>query len=135
VPAPLPPLAPGEGGAERMLVCDDDPLVLRSLVQMLEAGGYRIRAVEGGEAALEALDQEPFDIVVTDVIMGRINGPEVARRARELHPGLPVVFVSGYTKDVLAATLDGPLVVKPFGRAELLDAVRRALLARPKQAT
>jgi CheY-like chemotaxis protein len=84
--------------------------------------------VESGAVALERLDAA--DVLVTDVVMPGMSGVELAVRARERRPNLPVVFVSGYTGDATLAASDDPataFLAKPFDGDELLRAVRTTL--------
>lgn len=71
----------------------------------------------------------PAAVLVTDVLMPAMNGAELARCALERHPAIRVAFASGYTRDVLPADLDGPLLSKPFALETILAAMRE-LLAR-----
>ena len=132
VPAVAAPVAARPPARERVLVCDDDPFVRRSVERLVESGGYVVLGAGSGREALELLDREGAEILVTDVLMPEMNGAELARRARTARPDLPVLFMSGYTRDVLPTDLEGELLNKPFTREGLLDAVRRALASRPR---
>ncbi len=133
-----PKRAPAEhaaAGSARVLVVEDQDPVRRQAVRILERHGYEVRQAAGGDAALA--DWEPVDVLVTDVVMPGMTGHELAQRATELAPGLPVVFMSGHTEDVVL--LDGArereivFVQKPFTRDTLLDAVAQALRERSDQ--
>ncbi len=92
------------GGRETLLVVEDDA-ALRSLVRaMLQRVGYRVLTATDGEDALEVFERHRDEIalVLTDVIMPRRNGKEVADRIQALRPGLPVLLMSGYTSDIIA---------------------------------
>ena len=96
--------------------------------RILYAAGYQVVSVESGAVALERLDAA--DVLVTDVVMPGMSGVELAVTARERRPGLPVVFVSGYTGDTTIAGSDDPataFLAKPFDGDELLRAVRSTL--------
>jgi len=120
---------PGTG--ERVLVVEDDDAVRAIAVAFLRAGGYAVEAVTDAEAALERLRADDgFALLFTDVMLGPgMDGKTLARRARSLHPGLPVLLTSG--DEVHAAGAEGtagmPLLRKPWQREELLDAVRSEL--------
>ena len=102
----------------------------RFAAMILRRHGYRVLEAETGEAALAiAASAEPIALVLTDVVMPGLSGPEMMVRLRTLR-SVKVIYMSGYTERVLR---DGVLqsqaefVEKPFGPAELLSAVRRAL--------
>jgi CheY-like chemotaxis protein len=122
-PAPL--------GTERILVADDDASVRAAVVRILEAAGYAVVAVRDGAEALTALARERFDLVLLDVVMPKLGGFKTYLRLRELHPGLPCLFATGYTPELLPElnASDTPIEVlaKPFEPEELLRAIRRAL--------
>jgi signal transduction histidine kinase/ActR/RegA family two-component response regulator len=113
-----------------ILAVDDDPAVRSTTADILKGLGYSVLQADSGEAALELLDQEGMiDVLLTDVVMTGMSGPELARRARQSQPRLPIVFISGYAdpggtaKDVLMH----PLVRKPFRPAELRYQIEAAL--------
>ena len=115
-----------------MLVVEDEAAVRRLLEKQLSQLGYRVLACEDGASALAlAARTERLDLLLTDVIMPGMNGRELANRLRRERPGVGVVFISGYTGDVLDAqgSLDPgeELIAKPFEVGELAQRVRRAL--------
>jgi PAS domain S-box-containing protein len=116
-------------GSARVLVVEDQDPVRRQAVRILERHGYAVREAASGAEALEGWGE--VDVLVTDVVMPGMTGHELAQQAAELVPGLPVVFMSGHTEDVVL--LDGArereiaFVQKPFTRESLLGAVSRAL--------
>jgi PAS domain S-box-containing protein len=120
-----------QGGSETVLVCEDEP-ELRALVrQVLEQRGYTVLEARNAAHALDiaAGHQGRIDLLLTDVIMPGLNGAELASRL-ERHPGLRVLFISGYADDVLGQRTVGtgiPLLAKPFGGAALARAVRTVL--------
>jgi PAS domain S-box-containing protein len=116
------------GRGETVLVVEDADAVRVLTGRILYAAGYQVVSVESGAVALERLDAA--DILVTDVVMPGISGVELAVTARERRPGLPVVFVSGYTGDTTLAGSDDPataFLAKPFDGDDLLRAVRSTL--------
>ncbi|MBW8742957.1 MAG: response regulator [Sphingomonas sp.] len=129
---PEAPMLAGHDGAMQparprfILVVDDESLVLRGTAEMLRSLGHRVIEAEGGAEALTTLGREPgVEAVVTDYKMPRMDGAELARRVRALRPDLPILLISGYTG--AADPIDGlPRLNKPFGLAELADALRRA---------
>jgi PAS domain S-box-containing protein len=120
--------------AGRALVIEDDPLVRRMIGDVLLQQGFDVVAVRDGAGAVASADTAegaPFDLVVSDVIMPGMNGPEVVARLRARMPALRCVFVSGHTEDAL--DLRGGLppgtafLRKPFGIDELIIASREAM--------
>ncbi|HVP14310.1 MAG TPA: ATP-binding protein, partial [Terriglobales bacterium] len=117
--------APEDGSGTVLLVEDEE--VVRALAQTtLERRGYHVLGAACGTDALEiALRHEgPIDLVVTDVVMPEMGGPEVALRLRKARPGIKVLYVSGYAPGLEGSRdkgLDAPLLPKPFA----LDAFER----------
>jgi PAS domain S-box-containing protein len=121
------PSAP-RGQGETALVVEDADAVRVLTGRLLYAAGYQVISVESGAVALERLDAA--DVLITDVVMPGMSGVELAVAARERRPGLPVVFVSGYTGDTTLDRSEDPATAflsKPFDPDELLRAVRATL--------
>jgi CheY-like chemotaxis protein len=112
-----------------ILVVDDDPGVREVAVSSLESFGYRLLAAENGLAALDILKgTERVDLLLVDMAMPGMNGVEVIRRARERHPGLRALLVSGYADIAAFSPAEGDLVLqKPYRLAQLADSVAEAL--------
>ena len=124
--------APVPTGVERVLVAEDRDVVRNLARDLLESAGFDVVAVPGGREALTAAAAgEPFDVLLTDVVMPEMSGPELAQQLRADRPRLPVLYMSGYTDDVLDAhdlSQDATAFLrKPFGNAELIAAVRAVL--------
>jgi PAS domain S-box-containing protein len=125
-------------GHETVLLVEDERAIRDLLTRALTRQGYQVIAAEDGEAALAAAAAHPgeIDLLLTDVVMPRMRGPEVARRLRERAPALPVLFMSGYTAE---DTLEGgtlalsEFIAKPFTTDDLGRRVR-ALLERESAA-
>jgi len=116
-----------------VLVVEDNPEVADVTVSMLEQLGYEVVAVREADTALTLIEQQSFDLVVSDIVMaGSMDGIGLARVIRERKPGLAVLLVTGYSN--AASYLVGEFVVirKPFLLAELNRAVAR-LIAEAKQ--
>jgi CheY-like chemotaxis protein len=108
-----------------ILVVDDDPLVLSTTVEMLCFAGYEAVGASSAKQALKLLDQSSaFSILVTDHAMPGMTGVELAASVAESHPAIRVVLASGYAE----LPDDAPGVIarlqKPYGRADLLAAIR-----------
>jgi CheY-like chemotaxis protein len=92
------------GGAETVMIVDDEPLVRDSMRRMLHRLGYHVLLASSGEEALRIADlhREELRLLITDVLMPGMNGLELARELARRSPSFPVLFVSGYTDGVLA---------------------------------
>jgi signal transduction histidine kinase/ActR/RegA family two-component response regulator len=138
VPDDASPLAPpgtvSPARGERVLVVDDDPMILQLVCATLERAGYRVQAVSNAEDALRcyaAAAPDPFRLVLADVIMPRVTGIELARRLLSRDADVRVLFMSGQvTGEFASHDFAGPnfeLLPKPFRPEGLLRAVRNAL--------
>jgi two-component system cell cycle response regulator len=86
--------------APRILLVDDNKSGLAARLSVLQEQGHCVTTATNGEDALERLGQNQFDLLVTDYRMPRMDGIELIRRVRTLHPGLPVILLSGYVEAV-----------------------------------
>jgi two-component system cell cycle sensor histidine kinase/response regulator CckA len=122
----------GPSGSESILVVDDEPAVLSITCALLARSGYAVMQADCGERALEICDKgtQRVDLLLTDVVMPKMQGPELAQIMRELYPQIRVLFMSGYQDHRCGADAShGParLLPKPFSPDALLNAVRAAL--------
>jgi CheY-like chemotaxis protein len=117
-------------GTVRILLVDDDDDVRDYTAFVLEDAGFEVRVAARGEAAVQLLATgEPFDLLITDVVMPGWDGTELARRVKLLRPDLKVLYITGYTRHIAADRLVGAEVLdKPFQRAALLHAVNHMLV-------
>jgi PAS domain S-box-containing protein len=124
---------PPLGGDETVLVVEDDSTVAIIVAEMLEAAGYRVLSASNGTEALEIWRQHDneIDLVLTDVVMPHMGGPELVRRLQAEGNAPPTIFASGYTDNLLASydELDSEagFLQKPFNRPTLLRLVRKVL--------
>ena len=128
---PAPPTDAARPGRETVLVAEDEEAVREFAVESLQRHGYQVISAPSGEAALQvaAAHDGVIHLLLTDVVMPGMKGPELARRLRALRPGLRVLLMSGYAADVVTADdlRDAAMVPKPFSPASLTRAVRNAL--------
>ncbi|MBV8912807.1 MAG: response regulator [Acetobacteraceae bacterium] len=116
----------------RVLLADDEPEIVGLIEDTLSELGHEVATAGDGIAALETLvTSGPIDVLVTDVMMPRMRGDELARRARASRPALPIVVISGNLTpslaDELRAALRGRLAIlaKPFTMGALVDEIDR----------
>jgi signal transduction histidine kinase len=120
-----------------VLVVEDEPAIRELVRRTLEAAGLVVIEAENGRQALDvfALGGDPPRLVLTDVIMPELNGRELSDALADLHPNLPILFMSGYTgDDVLARSLlpeTALFIQKPFAPEELVSRVRAMLAGAP----
>ena len=129
------------GGTESILVVDDDQAVLSVMVKSLERLGYNVQKASTGEEALAIADDyfaEPVDMLIADVVLTGMTGPELADRLLVDRPRLEVLYVSGYTQNTVAyhgrAGLEAAFLRKPFTPDALGRKVRDLLDARARRA-
>jgi CheY-like chemotaxis protein len=121
------------GGNETILLVDDEAGIRRTVERMLSSRGYRVMTAAGGAEALELVArlQRPPALLVTDVVMSGMSGPELAERLVALYPALKVLYISGYMEDTIAhrgILKNGiDLLSKPFSAATLVAKVREIL--------
>ena len=119
----------------RILLVEDERAVRRFAVTALSRNGYDVEEAEDGEDALEILEEvdEPFDLLITDVVMPNMDGPALYQEALKDQPDLKVLFVSGYAEEDLRKTYEGRLapglkfLSKPFTLKQLAREVRQLL--------
>lgn len=122
-----------KGGRQTILLVDDDPHVLRVTRLMLERSEYTVLAASSGEEAIEQVTQHagPIDLLLTDILMPKMTGPQLARHIQALRPGIRTLFASGYAECPPdgEATLhaDERVLVKPFSIRALTEAIEEAL--------
>ena len=120
-------------GHETILLVEDEPSVRKAIDRILSMAGYRVlTAANGGEALLVCeTHQGVIDLMLTDVIMPKMSGGELAERLKKLYPNLKVLFASGYTDNAIAdrgiLTPGTRFLAKPFTVAELTSKVREVL--------
>ena len=115
-------------GAGAVLVVEDNPEVAEVSGTMLSQLGYEVHAVADAAAALESIDRQSFDLVISDIVMpGAMNGVALARAIKERKPDLPVLLVTGYSQAATEAPGDFPVMRKPFQLADLSRTAARMI--------
>ncbi len=118
---------------ETILLVEDEPSVARLTTRVLEHEGYTVRSASNGREALSMIDagDVDFDLLLTDVVMPGMGGPELARNLERTHPELRVLYASGYTNEALTSRgilEEGvELIQKPFTTDQLKERVRKVL--------
>ena len=118
---------PRVGGARTVLIVEDEPTLRETLAWNLEQDGYRVLEAASGAEGDRALASEPVAVALLDIRLGRDDGVAVARRMREHHPAVAVVFFTGSARtldDATRALADG-VIPKPFSLEELIETVQR----------
>lgn len=126
-----------ESGGETVLVVEDEDVVRGLIVRTLESKGYKtLQAEHGGDALLLCERHKGgIELMITDIVMPRMSGLELAERLKPIRPDMEVLFVSGYSDEIIAdhGIADGGIhfVQKPFASRVLLKKIREILDARP----
>ncbi len=127
--------SPGQDRRLRILVVEDEDSVRRVAVKTLEQFGHEVLGAGGGREALSVLDATAVDLVLSDVMMPDMTGPELQKALREAHIRVPVVFMSGFSGEAGGIPLEGAsFLQKPFTRDDLRSAIRAALASGKKDA-
>jgi DNA-binding NtrC family response regulator len=115
----------------RILIADDEDIVIRSCLRILEGDEYQVEAVQDGREALRKIEENPYDVMILDIMMPNMDGLEVLRRVKETHPNVDVIMITGLSQidtAVQAMKLGAfDYISKPFEPDELKLVVQRAL--------
>jgi two-component system cell cycle response regulator CpdR len=116
----------------RILLAEDDDSLRGFLARALERAGYEVTACADGDEAAARLD-EAWDLLLTDIVMPGLDGIEVARQAAAKHPGLRIMFITGFAAVALAAGEKAPagakVLSKPIHLREIVSEVERMIAA------
>jgi CheY-like chemotaxis protein len=125
------PMAPARRGSGTILLVEDEPSVRELVRDILVAHGYQVLEAADGRSALEMLERCGSDVllVLTDLVMPAMNGPQLAAHIRQRHPQIRVLFTTGYFSGTPAPALENGdhLLKKPFTPRELLGKLRDVL--------
>lgn len=117
-------------GTESILIVDDEESLLELSSQILSTHGYTIHKANNGEDALQILEQHHIDLLLSDVIMPKMNGLQLAKEARKLKPDIKIQLISGFSDNIKNKDQDNLLqkqLNKPFSSLQLLQKVRETL--------
>ena len=121
----------------KVLVVDDEPIVLTSCRMVLEAEGCEVMTAGTVQEALSFLESQAFELLLIDVKMPVLDGMYLVRQVGKKRPRMPIIVMSGYsTDDTIREALDlgaATFIAKPFTPDELADAVRSVLKPREKE--
>jgi CheY-like chemotaxis protein len=116
----------------RILIVDDDPLIIESLRETLRGDGHRVTAAEGGQAGIDAFEAarasgEPFELVITDLGMPYVDGRRVAAAIKAASPSTPVVLLTGWGQRLIAESQVPPHVDRVVNKPPKMRELRAAL--------
>lgn len=126
------PGIPPAGGSETLLVAEDEEIVRTLLTSILEKAGFRVIAAGNGVEALEKFrENDDISLVVTDVVMPKLNGREILEEIRKTRPDMKGIYISGYTADIMKKKgileKETDVITKPIRKDELLRKIREVL--------
>jgi two-component system, cell cycle response regulator CpdR len=118
---------------KRILLAEDDESMRGFLERALSKAGYEVISFANGKEAYERLQEEPFTLLLTDIVMPQMDGIELARRASELDPNLKIMFITGFAAVTLNTNSQPPkdarVLSKPFHLKDLVREIDRLLAA------
>ena len=119
----------------QILLAEDDNDMRRFLSRALQNAGYEVVSFDNGKSAYDRLREEPFTLLLTDIVMPEMDGIELARRATELDPDLKVMFITGFAAVALNPDSNTPkdakVLSKPFHLRDLVNEVSKMLPPEP----
>ena len=119
--------------SQKILLAEDDNDMRRFLVKALQNAGYEVISFDNGLSAYQRLREEPFELLLTDIVMPEMDGIELARRASELDPDIKIMFITGFAAVALNSDSQAPknakVLSKPVHLRELVNEVQKLLAA------
>jgi two-component system, cell cycle response regulator CpdR len=117
----------------KIILAEDDGDMRRFLVKALQNAGYDVISFDNGLSAYQRLREEPFELLLTDIVMPEMDGIELARRASELDPDIKIMFITGFAAVALnsdtATPKNAKVLSKPVHLRELVSEVQKMLAA------
>jgi CheY-like chemotaxis protein len=122
-----------------ILLVEDEELLRAGVQEMLEIQGYEVITAQNGSLALACLSEHPFDLVITDLVMPQMDGIDFVAQLRKINPDVPVIVVSGSTRNIMARygieSIQVPgadaSLSKPFKGKDLMSQIQELLESRP----
>lgn len=115
----------------RILIVDDEKIALKNLEHVMKKEGYEVSGTQSGQNALKLLDEQRFDVVLTDLRMEKVDGMQILKRCHELYPDTEVIMITGYAtlQSVVNAMKQGAFyyIAKPFKLDEVRKVVKEAI--------
>ena len=117
----------------KIILAEDDGDMRRFLARALQNAGYEVISFDNGLSAYQRLREEPFELLLTDIVMPEMDGIELARRASELDPDIKIMFITGFAAVALNPDSKAPknakVLSKPVHLRELVSEVQKMLAA------
>jgi len=127
------PAQPEARQMPKILLAEDDGDMRRFLVRALQNAGFDVVSFDNGLSAYQRLREEPFEMLLTDIVMPEMDGIELARRAAELDPDIKIMFITGFAAVALNSDSSAPkhakVLSKPIHLRELVNEVQKLLAA------
>ena len=119
----------------KILLAEDDESMRQFLAKALEKAGHEVSSFDQGDLALDELERDTFDLLLTDIVMPVMDGIELARRASASYPNMKIMFITGFAAVALnpdnQAPKDAKILSKPFHLRELVTEIDRILAPEP----
>ncbi len=116
--------------AKKILILDDEELIIRSIARLLEKNGFEVMVAKNGQDAITMVEEENFDLIIADIRMPGINGLEVVK-AIQKNKKIPTIFITGYADPDIEreAKKTNPIayLYKPFDISEIMEKINKAL--------
>ena len=118
---------------KKILLAEDDNDMRRFLAKALENAGFEVSSYDNGMSAYKRLREEPFEMLLTDIVMPEMDGIELARRVAELDPDIKIMFITGFAAVALNSDSQAPknakVLSKPVHLRDLVNEVNKMLAA------